>query len=325
MTVVVLGVDALDPDLVDPVDHPHLCLERHERIETIVSSAGEPSTHELWPTIITGLKPQKHGLVLDEGVAWENPLIRTGSSIADYILPDAIQTALGAWLLNNTSEDAFRVPASYYRENGLSTVFDSAHSKAIGVPNYVVDPNSEDREHQLRRDMGELFERDPAAKGGHTSANVEAFYEQCLEMVMIRTTRTRRALRGGQYQLVFGYTSGLDLIGHVAHDRPAVQQRAYGEIDEFVGELAADLQDNDELIVLSDHGLQDGLHTQEAMVASTNPDLLEGVSSVLDVREMIESELQTGDHESGSQWDTESSDPGTSEQVAEQLRDLGYM
>ena len=47
MTVVVLGVDALDPYLVDPEEHPNLTLEAHHRIETLVSSSGEPSTHEV--------------------------------------------------------------------------------------------------------------------------------------------------------------------------------------------------------------------------------------------------------------------------------------
>jgi len=62
MILVVMGIDALDPDLVGPDAHPNLALSHHTAIETIVSSAGKPSTHELWPTIITGLPPSEHGL-----------------------------------------------------------------------------------------------------------------------------------------------------------------------------------------------------------------------------------------------------------------------
>jgi len=324
VTVVVLGVDALDPDLVDPVDHPHLCLERHERIETIVSSAGEPSTHELWPTIITGLPPGEHGLVLDDGVAWENPALNFASTVADYVLPESIRTKIGAWLLNNTAEDAFRVPATYYAERGISTVFDGIASKAIGVPNYVVDTESDDREHQLRRNMGDLFERDPDAKGGHTSANVAEFYEQCLEMMMIRVARTRRALRSRQYELVFGYTSGLDLIGHVSHDQPKVRNRAYDELNQFVAELAGDLRADNTLVLVSDHGLQNGLHTDEAMVASTTPGLLEGVTDVRDIRGAIERAIRQSDYSPESLWDEQRSG-ASAERVAEQLEDLGYM
>ncbi len=323
MTVVVFGIDALDPELVDPEEHPNLTLDGYRAIETLSSSRGEPSTHELWPTIITGLEAKEHGLELDDGVAWQSPLLRVGSKAGDYVLPDSVQTQLGALLLNQTSEDAFRTPASYYHKHGLSTVFDDRTAKAIGVPNYVVDPENEDREHQLRQDMGDLFERDPESKGGHTSADPVAFYEQCLEMTMIRTARIRRALRGKQYELVFGYTSGLDLIGHVSHDRPALQERAYKELDDFVGELHTDLEEGDELVLISDHGLQDGLHTDEAMIAATDPDIVEGVSSVLDVRETVEHELDRYDHTPTPRDDETSI--GDSNDVREQLEDLGYM
>jgi predicted AlkP superfamily pyrophosphatase or phosphodiesterase len=323
MTVAVFGIDALDPDLVDPEIHPHLTLAGYKTIKTLSSSKGEPSTHELWPTIITGLRPEEHGLMLKDGVAWESSVLRAGSKASDYVLPNSIQTQLGALLLNRTSEDAFRTPASYYEDNGLTTVFDDRTAKAIGIPNYVVDPDSEDREHQLRGDMGDLFERDPGSKGGHASADPSAFYEQCLEMTIIRTARIRRALRSRQYELVFGYTSGLDLIGHVSYDRPALQERAYQELNDFVGELYNDLSDEDELVLVSDHGLQDGLHTDKAMIAATDPAFADHVSSVLDVREAVEDELRTNDHTPTPR--TERTDAGDSEEVRQQLEDLGYM
>jgi hypothetical protein len=325
MTLVVLGIDALDSDLVDPDAHPDLSLSAHRAIDTIVSSSGEPSTHELWPTIITGRRPAEHGLELDDGVAWENLVLAALSSVADYAVPDGLQTRLGAWLLTNTDADAFRVPASYYDEEGIETVFDGRASRAIGVPNYVVDPDTEDREHQLRRHMGELFERDPDATGGHRSADPVAFYEQCLEMAMVRVARVRRALRSREYELVFGYTSGLDLIGHISHSRPELQAGAYAELDEFVGELRGDLGADDELLLVSDHGLQDGLHTKEAMVAGTNPETVEQVESVLDVRDAIEASLAGGAHVPGSRWEGTGADPADSEAVREQLEDLGYL
>jgi predicted AlkP superfamily phosphohydrolase/phosphomutase len=323
MTVVVLGIDALDPDIADPDEHPSLTLDSHRSIGTIVSSSGEPSTHELWPTIITGLPPSEHGLELTDGVAWENPVISAAGSIANYTLPEGLQTRIGGWLLTNTNADAFRTPASYYEENDIETMFDGRASKAIGIPNYVVNPESDDREHQLRRRLGELFERDPDAKGGHRSADPDAFYEQCLEMAMIRIARVRRALRGRRHELVFGYTSGLDLIGHVSHDRPTLQERAYDELDDFVGELRDDLLADDELVLISDHGLQDGLHTSEAMLAATNSGIIEEVSTVVDVRDGIESELDRNDHTVATR-DGESA-ISDSEEVREQLEDLGYM
>ena len=325
MTLVVLGIDALDPDIVDERDHSNLCLERHTSIETLDSSAGVPSTHELWPSIITGLRPEEHGLELDDGVAWENRYLRLGSLLSDYLLPNSFQTYLGTWLLNNTSEDAFRMTSSYYSENGISTVFDGRDTKSIGVPNYVTDPDVEDREHRLRNDMGEYFERNPTNPEMHESADPSTFYELCMEMSMVRIARTRRALRSRNYELVFGYTSGLDLIGHVSYDLPELQKRAYDEMDDFVGELRDDLDEDDELLLVSDHGLQDGVHTHEAMVAGTNPDTVEAIKSVLDVKDAVESTLNEGSHEPQEEDSQTQSDSEAQEEVKEQLEDLGYM
>ncbi len=325
MTLVVLGIDALDPHLVDSDDHPSLTLDSHCSIETIVSSSGEPSTHELWPTILTGLPPGEHGLKLDDGVAWQNPLLRAGRDVARYVLTDGLRTKIGAWLLNNTDEDQFRVPATYYSENSIETVFDGHESKAIGVPNYVVDPDDRDREHELRKSMGELFKRDTEAKGGHTSEDPFEFYELCMEMSMVRIARNRRALRGRNYELVFGYTSGLDLIGHVTYDLPDLQIKAYDELDDFVGELRGDLEEDDELLLVSDHGLQDGVHTDEAMVAGTSEEMVEEISSVTDVADAIEHELEEGDHSVADRDQGFELDEEKEQEVRGQLEDLGYM
>jgi predicted AlkP superfamily pyrophosphatase or phosphodiesterase len=326
MVLVVLGIDALDPELVDPEDHPNFVLNAHSSIDTISSSAGEPSTHELWPTIITGLSPDKHGLTLnDDGVSWGNPILTVGSMVADYIMPDSLQSRIGAWLLTNTKADAFRTPASYYAENSIETLFDGFESAAIGVPNYVVDSDTEDREHNLRRSLGDLFERDPDAIGGHRSADPYEFYEQCLEMVMVRIARCRRSLRGGRHELVFAYTSGLDLVGHVTYDLPDLQRAAYDEIDEFVGELLNDLTADDELLIVSDHGLQNGVHTDKAMVASTNETMVEAIDSVLDVRSAVESALRDGSHQPEHKNNGFTLSETGSAEVQEQLENLGYM
>jgi predicted AlkP superfamily pyrophosphatase or phosphodiesterase len=326
MVLVVLGIDALDPELVDPEDHPNFVLNAHSSIDTISSSAGEPSTHELWPTIITGLSPDEHGLTLnDDGVSWGNPILTAGSMVADYIMPDSLQSRIGAWLLTNTKADAFRTPASYYAENSIETLFDGFESAAIGVPNYVVDSDTEDREHNLRRSLGDLFERDPDAIGGHRSADPYEFYEQCLEMVMVRIARCRRSLRGGRHELVFAYTSGLDLVGHVTYDLPDLQRAAYDEIDEFVGELLNDLTADDELLIVSDHGLQNGVHTDKAMVASTNETMVEAIDSVLDVRSAVESALRDGSHQPEHKNNGFTLSETGAAEVQEQLENLGYM
>lgn len=325
MTLVVMGIDALDAELVSESVHPNLSLDTYSRISTIESVTGEPSTHELWPTLITGLPPEEHGLTLDSGVGWESPLLRFGGSIADLFVPDGLQSKLGAWILNNTETDVFRTPAGYYADNGLETVFDGSDAETIGIPNYVTDLDATDREHELRRHLGALFERDSSQPGGHSSADPDAFYEQAMEMVMVRLARTRRAYRSNRFELVFGYTSGVDLIGHIAYNDPRLQDRAYEETNEFVGELLSDLGADDTLVIVSDHGLQDGIHTHQAMIASTEPRIVEAVDSVVDLRAALEAELADGDHEPTPAESRRESSIDDESQVQEHLKDLGYM
>lgn len=325
MTVVVVGIDALDAELVSEHEHPNLTLSAHSQISTIESANGELSTHELWPTIITGLPPEEHGLTLESGVGWESPILRFGGSIADVVLSDGIQSKLGAWILNNTETDVFRTPTGYYKKNGIETIFDGCDSEAIGIPNYVIDPSTDDREHELRRQLGDLFERDSSRPGGHSSADPTVFYEQAMEMVMIRVARIRRAYRSRRYELVFGYTSGVDLIGHVAYNDPSLQDQAYDETNDFVGELLADLGPDDTLVIVSDHGLQDGIHTEQAMIASTDPRIVDAVDSVVDVRSSLEEAIAEGEHEPTPSSNDQQRSIDDENQVQEHLEDLGYM
>lgn len=329
MTVVVLGIDALDPDHLIQNDYSNLCLDEVQSIDTLLSSeTGSPSTHELWPSIITGLPPEDHGIMLEEGLQWESSIFNLGSRLSNFILPKKVQVMIGAWLLDNTEEGNFRAPATYYQENGLATVFDNAVAKPIGVPNYVVDPDEVDREHELRKNMGDLFQLDlnNETEHRHKTSNPREFYEQCMEMSMVRIARTRRALRSEQYELVFGYTSGLDLIGHISYAEPGLQRRAYQEFDDFVGELRLDLDEGDELLLVSDHGLQEGEHTEEAVVASTSKELVRDIESVLDVKSAIETELDRTNHKPEEKESMQRIGSGEgSEDVKEHLEDLGYM
>lgn len=329
MTVVVMGIDALDPDLLVPDEHPNLCLTNHKPIDTVLSSeTGRPSTHELWPTIISGLPPEEHGLQLEEGLKWENPLLNFGSAISNFVLPKHVQVKLGAWLLDNTEEGNFRAPASYYGDNGIATVFDGAVSKPIGVPNYVADPGEEDREHELRKNMGDLFQLDlnDESDHRHLTSDPGEFYELCMEMSMIRIARVRRAFRSKKFELVFGYTSGLDLIGHVAYAESGLQRRAYEEFNDFVGEIRADLGADDELLIVSDHGLQEGEHTEEAVVAATSKELVQDIDSVLDVKRAIEAELGRQEHKPDGKVTMQPIGSGEKgQEVKEHLEDLGYM
>lgn len=330
MTVVVFGIDGLDHELLDPDVHTNLTLDSFKPIDThICDATGYPHTHELWPTIITGLPPAEHGLIYKGSVAWENPLIRRGAKIARTALPQTVRRRIGKLLKKYTDEAPFRIPASYYTKNNLKTLFDDREAMAIGIPNYVVDTSEKDREHQLRGNMGDLFGQDKSIeKGrGHTTSDPNEFYQKCMEMSMIRLARTRRALRSNNYELVFGYTSSLDLLGHLSYTYPELQEQAYQEINEFIGELLADLSEEDELLLVSDHGLQDGVHTEKAMISTTNQEILDSIESVADIRSAVERELDETDHSGQAHFFGEEPLEGRADddEIKDHLENLGYI
>lgn len=329
MTVVVFAIDGLDPELLSSNLHTNLTLSSFKPIDTFVcETTGYPHTHELWPTIITGLPPEEHGIIYKGNVAWENPLIRISGRVARHLLPQTVRRRAGKLLENYTDESAFRTPVSYYRKHDLSTVFDGRDAAPIGIPNYVVDPSEKDREHFLRSNMGDLFGQDKSIEGGrgHTTSDPHEFYQRCMEMSMVRLARSRRALRSRDYELVFGYTSSLDLLGHLSYSYPQLQDQAYDEMDDLVGDLVEDLSDDDELLIVSDHGLQDGVHTEKAVISSTDPSLIDDIQSVADIRSAIERELERTDHGlARSPLDIDLSAESDSDEIKDHLADLGYI
>jgi hypothetical protein len=75
-------------------------------------------------------------------------------------------------------------------------------------------------------------------------------------------------------------------------------------------------------VLVSDHGLQDGLHTEAAMIAATDPGVVDAVGGVRDVRAAVEGLLGDGEHVP----ETDEQETGLeSEAVREQLEDLGYV
>jgi hypothetical protein len=76
-------------------------------------------------------------------------------------------------------------------------------------------------------------------------------------------------------------------------------------------------------VLVSDHGLQDGLHTEAAMVAATDPGVVDAVDGVRDVRAAVADLLDDGEHAPETGGDRE--EGLDSEAVREQLEDLGYV
>jgi len=330
MTVVILGIGSLDPDLVDPDRHPNLTLESYHPIGTPNSADKEPKTHEIWPSIITGKQPQKHGIVSDDDLPSDSSRTSEPDIVLNRYLPNILQTYINNWLVTAEKSRPLQTPASYYENNDIPTLFDNHKSTTIGIPNYVTNPEESDREDQLREQMRETFlQKSDNPDEDQPSVPID-FYNQCLEMTLVRITRMRRAVRSNNYELIFGYTSGIDLIHYTKQSHMDYQQRSYNEINEFVGQLREDLDDDDVLVIVSDHGEQTDDKKGKAMIAGPT-NITEKIEHVTDIKgvveQVLESEYHQPDEQDRNQTNTDRNQTNTegSDEVKQQLEDVGYL
>lgn len=93
-----------------------------------------------------------------------------------------------------------------------------------------------------------------------------------------------------------GNTSGRNLIGHASYDTPPLQDRAYNEMDNFVCEQRSDRSEEDKLSLISDHGFENGVHTNKAYVSSNHQEFVESVNPVPDFYGAVNVGFERTDH-----------------------------
>lgn len=301
MTVVVLALDALDAGLVEHFDLDALKLETHNQVETFSHMQDEPYTPEVWATIATGEHPEEHG-VTDEGTSsWDNPFVNFASRFTGH-LPLPLRIKLGA-IARDTTGAEYAVG-----ETDIPTIFDA---EGRVVHNWPGVENGEELASVWHIMFDEPdhtdadFERKMYGKG----AGKFAWAEEML--------RHNVSLAGVHIHV-------LDALGHAYADDEEKLREAYEWADDWVGRIRDELGEEDELVVLSDHGMvttfysaegdrgQDpAVHSWRAYAASTFDSVPE---TVFDVEEWLEPRI--------GEFSDESEEL---EMPEEQLRQLGYI
>ncbi|WP_276261132.1 alkaline phosphatase family protein [Haloglomus litoreum] len=295
---VVLGWDALDHEVTEEFGLSEAFGPHHAPLETFDNPVlGKPHTYELWPSIVTGVTPDEHGIhaaTEGEGVDWGNPLIARASRLAQGVVPKSVRTKIGQVLRESGAELDFEY-ADYYAERGVSTVFDGRRARSVAIPNHRVEADDEldlvfDRGAQLG-----AFLNIQNVDGDHTRHFPKVPLPELEERLVAECAKklgvVRAALRR-EHDIVFVWLGYLDTVGHlapvVAEEDPGWQERAYRLAASMTEEIRDEMQPEDTLVCVSDHGLQDGDHTPHAFVGASDERAIEGVESVLDVREGLE-------------------------------------
>lgn len=333
---VVLGWDGLDPDLIEQFGLADAFGTYWRPIETICNPViEEPHTHELWPTLITGLPPREHGIRSHSpggGADWDARWLDWLSDAAHGVVPASVRSWAGRRLRDRGAELAFRGP-EYYATRGIETVFDGRRSRPIAVPNYRVEQDDYldvvvDRGAQLKQVLdiervdGETIHRPTVPQATHE----ERLHATCgHKLGAVRTTIER------DYDLVWVWLGYLDSAGHLDPmlDEP-FQERAYRQAAAWTEWIRAALQPDDTLVCVSDHGLQDGHHTERAVLCADRAAVCKGVHQVTDVRTGIERITPAHDGDgSPPVRDVYATTGGSADRsaaaVRSQLADLGYL
>lgn len=328
MTTIVLGWDGLDYELLSRFDLHDEFGENTAEIETITNQSLEkPHTWELWPSIITGERPDVHGIHADEYIEsnWSNPLISLAAQ-ASRPIPDSIRWRVGRWVRGAGAEMSFET-ANYYDEREVKTLFDARSAFPLSIPNYR---SEVDERYEMSPDRGaELADYmsvetdDDGNTYRETSVTPETFSGRIAADCAEKIGLVQQALYD-DYDIAFAWLAYLDTAGHIAptiEDSDRFLKRAYETGAEYTNLIRQQMDEDDTLVCLSDHGLQDGEHTDTACIGSWPANIAQDVDSVLDVYDVLDSRTPRSRTTTGQFTD----DSSEAEVVRERLENLGYV
>lgn len=321
--VIVLGWDALDIEVIEKYALSGQFGLHQKKIETYVNPVtGEPHTKELWPSLITGLHPDDHGLhakTEDGGVEWGNPIINTASTVANGVVPQVVLSYIGRRLRERGAAMAMK-QTDYYANNGISTVFDDRQSHAISIPNHQTEFDRKMGLDANRDDVwASLLVNRDGTEGYQPGKSTAGVYDILGRELGKRIGVTLNAINSGA-SLVWTWFGLLDTVGHMAPAMTAPIERDWYQIAAGVTETIKACAPNDATILsISDHGLQDGHHTHYATLCTDNPDASAAIDGIYDVVDWID-ERDPQASAGRREIDTDAMDG-----VRSQLEDLGYV
>lgn len=270
MTLVVLALDALDHGIVEKFECDGFRLETHSAFESVAHKKDRPITLEAWTSIATGVPPAEHGIPGENVESnWSNPVLDLASALTSRLplewrkrLGDVVRSRTGA---RNTQPRTDR-PHMFQSEGRF-------------VRNWpgIGDGTDLAAAWEIMRDASEgrinrsAFERRVMALAGEQMGWLK-------EMSRADTT------------VVGAHVHALDAVGHAyTRDREAME-RMYRRVELAVEELRAALGDDDDLLLLSDHGIcaefmgddTSHVHSWRAFVSSTADDVPAHALDVLD-------------------------------------------
>lgn len=300
MRTLLLGLDALDPGVMENVETPHI---------DSIGAGFEIDTHgnsgPSWASVLTGLKPQTHGIKKlnpqSDAHAWQGTPIWEKvdgySGIANVPMTYPPDTGIDGWLVTGlmTPKDAiYTAPKDLYKE--------------LDELGYRIDMWVENHKNHPHGHYGTVpFEFDIDFR--------EAMLDELADVLAIRGHCFEHLIEEHRVDFAFLCFTTLDRVQHIAMDDRETVHDFYRLADDEVGRILNSdaVTDETEVFLTSDHGMIQvdipdttitGEHRQTGYGA-TSIDL--EFRTLEDLHEMVVASANRN------------------EEVEERLRDLGYL
>jgi predicted AlkP superfamily phosphohydrolase/phosphomutase len=267
MKVLVIGIDSLDPHLLDKFadDLPNLTRLRRESPPTRLSSIFPPDSIPAWISIFTGLNPAEHGLVYVFDVfqsQWQD-ILNTDTGIFR-----------GRTFWDRASAAGKRVCIAFplmafppWPVNGVMVSRATDHTHVDGEPAWVVDREIRAHPPEAQGEF-DIPSHLRSVSGSPPEQEMLGIHAELAQAALAKEAEIGlRLCRSVEWDLFFITISWLDTIQHLywrymdesdpSHPGPTPHRRViqdtYRQLDQIVGDFLQAAPDA-AAIVLSDHG-----------------------------------------------------------------------
>jgi len=237
--IAIIAIDALEYTLVKRWRLKNLMQAEYGKVTVNVAPQITPT---LWASFLTGSNPHRHGVY---GWRWS-----WGDRVKALLLKCKFHSltkhSQWLWVFLGKILDRLGCKLTISRVK-TPTFLDYTRSIAVNVPCYSSFTSAEALRHKIIHVMGDKKKEKIAIK----------------EAYAIFRSKARYALRklNEEWRIFMIYFYIADFIQHVRFCSKKSIYRLYKELDHLVGEFKKHLSPDTLLLVISDHGMKRGIHT----------------------------------------------------------------
>ncbi len=266
MKVLILALDALEYDLVKKYKLKNIMQKEYGKVRVPLDKKVKvPYTQTVWASFITGLPPEKHGIV--SRIKYKSPLIEFGRK---YIRSQKLGK-----VVRSVGFKATKIDKSVTKN--FDNIFDNKKSIAISIPTYNENP----RNKKLGKMVHGALGKDAVYKKSDVEKKIWELYRERKKLFFNKIKQ--------DWNLLMIHIFAPDLIQHLLFMKPDRIKKMYLEMEDLVKQTKKKMPKDCLLLIVSDHGQKMGIHTNHGFYSSNmklglkNPDI-KGFKKIIEDR-----------------------------------------